>query len=260
MPKGDNQSDRSASSLAAQRRRVAEEYIGEIQALADCMVGVLGTDLIRAKLGRERALRVLRLAGRDADRIGGDWERSEPAMRQISVGGPGGDYGGDPRHDPAVVKAILAGAPHAEVNKLIDEATARCEQRAKERHARNATGLAPGAAQGFPDTGLPAVPSETRLVRDPQTGQLQARPAGTQRSVDYATWEELQGRDGPPPDRALTANRLSPAFPAGGPVNGHGATASVTECDHEGQPGKFCARCGMRLRAPMAAAAAEAST
>jgi hypothetical protein len=128
-----------------------------------------GIDAVRSAIGTDAALEIAALAGLDTGRLSEQWARSEPARRQVSVAGPGGDYSGDPAHDPRVTKLILSGAPFSEINRVRGEVEAEYSQRAADRAARGSSGLGPPGAQGgsFPDSGLPTVPGESRLVRDP---------------------------------------------------------------------------------------------
>jgi hypothetical protein len=257
MPKGTDSRTGGAIGAALATRERNEG----VAALASLMVDVLGTDMLRGRLGRERALQLLKLAGRDTGRIEQSWAAAEPVRRQVSESRPSQGYGRDPRHDPQVVQAILANAPHAEVNALIKQA--------QERLAASPppTIGPPGTYKDAPDTGQEmGVSYET--VQGPD-GPMR-RPV--QRSIDYASWEELHApipAAAPVPVSAVSAALSAPAPPPQyggqqvpqfqrarhGPPPQPSATywqpgpvdsGSVTECDHEGSPAgsRFCMACG----------------
>lgn len=207
MPKGFSDGKPSGAALATRERNEG------VAALASLMIDVLGTDMVRARLGRERALQLLRLAGRDSDRLEQAWAAADPVMRQVTVGQPGAGYDRDPRHDPQVVKAILAGAPHGEVNALIKEAT--------ERMLANPPPVVgpPGSYKDADDSGREmGVAYQTRQSPSGQPVQVPV-----QKSVDYHTWEELHAQEParhllpplcprPPRSRATVTARRPPSW------------------------------------------------
>jgi hypothetical protein len=104
---------------AAERRAAAQEHLGQFAALASFVVELHGIDMVRAKLGKDRALQLFRLAGLDAERIAAGWERTDPVRRQVTRERPSQGYERDPRHHPEVTQEILSGALMDEVNRLI---------------------------------------------------------------------------------------------------------------------------------------------
>jgi hypothetical protein len=234
---------------ATERRAHAEEHLGEFQAFAQLMVELVGIDTIRARLGRDKALRLIRLAGGDAERIGANWAAAEPVRRQLSKARPSEGYDRDPRHDPRVVKAILSGAPTAEINRLIGEVTDELLTNPLP------TVGPPGTYRDQPaDTAIPGVSyAEVGGVRVP-----------VQRSTTFRDWSEF------PDHQPGFEERVSPGVGgAGMPITGlapppapvmASAMTPVPEpdssqesmsagCQHEGIPpgAKFCPRCGTGL-------------
>jgi hypothetical protein len=103
----------------AERRAAAAENLAQFASLAECIVQVLGVDLIRAKLGKDRALKVFALAGLDTERISAGWEATDPRTTQVSRSHPDQGYDMDPTHDPRVTQAVLVDRlPAEQVNQI----------------------------------------------------------------------------------------------------------------------------------------------
>jgi hypothetical protein len=230
---------------AADRRQAATEHLAEFQAFAKLMVAALGgIDAIRSRLGREDALRVAALAGLPVEQIAGQWSASDPgSTRQVSRVRPDHGYDTDPAHDQRVVDAIMAGAPMEEVGRVRAEVTA--EYAARRAAARAST-------RGGSDSAIPGVryadgipvqrtgPGNTDAGWDPVEHRLIARPQPD-------IWADLPDYQPGFQDRT-SAGIGSNGMP--GPVPGAALPgASVTECDHDAQTGKFCAACGTPLAA-----------
>lgn len=72
-------------------------------------------------VGRSDALRVLRMAGHNAESHAQAWRDAAPAQRQASNAGP---WAGEPSHDPRVTAAVMRGASAAEVAAIRAEVAA----------------------------------------------------------------------------------------------------------------------------------------
>lgn len=124
-------------------------------------------DVLRRALGRDDALRVLRLAGQDAGQVRGSWEADAPVSRQASVQLNGGGYSGDPDHDPRVTALLTrSGTSLAEINRVRREVAEEYAGRAMEKAARSREyyGLdQPRAAMGVP-TGPGGVPVQRSVI------------------------------------------------------------------------------------------------
>jgi hypothetical protein len=229
-----------AAAASAERRE-------SVEALASMVVEVFGTDMIRAKLGRDRALALLRLAGRDTARIASSWAVEEPRRQWTTPGSSQEGYDRDPRYDPEVMQLIQTGAPHTEINAAIAVAQQRLLDNPK----------IVGPPGHYRDTGLPNVRSGFELYRDAPGEPLRERPVGSQRTLrESHQWEDFPdhapgalergyvGTDGElaalagsgPPVRVPSAQGYRPGQP------GH------AHCGHENPAtAKFCGQCGRRL-------------
>lgn len=135
---------RALRSAAAYDGRSASARIDRVEAVlraqSQMLVKSLGTDALRDRLGEEEALFVIEAAGMDPAPLRGKWDRDrrerERASGQVSTK-TGEGYEGDPRHDPRVTAAIMAGASSEALGRITAQVTAEYQARA-EREARSA--------------------------------------------------------------------------------------------------------------------------
>jgi hypothetical protein len=125
---------------AGERRRQAEaEQAATVRALARAVVQLLargaasGPDVLRSLIGPGDALRVLRLAGLNAEVVAGNWDGQAPRQATTQLNG---GWAADPDHDPRVTEVMRRpGATLAEINAVRGQVAAEYAQRAAERKA-----------------------------------------------------------------------------------------------------------------------------
>jgi hypothetical protein len=153
------------------------------------------------------------------------------------------DYSDDPSHDQRVIDAIMSGAPMDEVGRVQRQVT-------KEFAARRAAANA--RTRDTADRGIPGVLYDANGSPVQRSG-----PGNTDgdwdainhrvipRSRPSDIWRDL------PDHQPGFQDRTSPGVGSSGmPAPVPDATlpgASVTECDHDAQTGKFCSACGAPL-------------
>jgi hypothetical protein len=236
---------------AHDRRVAAQEHLAEFQSFARLMVAALGgIDTVRARLGRDDALRVASLAGLPVDLIAGQWAASDPgSTRQVSRVHPDQGYSEDPSHDERVITAVMSGAPMEEVGKVRAQVT---KEYAARRAAASARTRDDTADLGIPgvryDGGVPVQrsgPGNTDGSWDPINHRVVARPKSD-------IWTDLPDHQPGFQDRtnAGIGSNGMPA-PASGQVVPGAATAVLNGCpesaDGRHRGGRFCAYCGGSL-------------
>jgi hypothetical protein len=121
---------RSIRSAAAHDGRAASARIDRVEAqqrwALQVVAEALGPEALRGKLGQERALEFLRVAGWDAHRveqIGDQWEQDrrerERSVSQQTVRRYGDGYEGDPAHDQRITDAIMAGVSGEQLRQVM---------------------------------------------------------------------------------------------------------------------------------------------
>jgi hypothetical protein len=228
----------------AERRQAAEAHLATFEALAECIVQVLGVDLIRAKLGKAKALKVFKLAGLYVQNISAGWEATDPVNRQMSRSHPDAGYDMDPAHDPRVTQAVLTDRlPAEQVNQIQREVAREYAAKRAAAHARTRDGTADMGVPGvLYDGGVPVQRSGPGNVADGQVWDAETHTLRAAPRRDL--WHDLDHQPG-------YMDRASPGIGSSGmpaPVPGAALPgASVTECDHDAEAGKFCSACGAPL-------------
>jgi hypothetical protein len=124
----------------ARRQREAEQE-ATVRAVARALVRMAaagplaGPDALRNLVGRDDALRVLRMAGANPALAAQGWQEAAPVQRQASAQFNSG-WSGDPDHDERVTRALLHGVSDAELAKVRAEVRAEYAGRALERRRR----------------------------------------------------------------------------------------------------------------------------
>ncbi len=243
----------------AKLRRLDESTAG-MRALAQTMLDVLGIDQLRNRVGRERALDLIRFAsGEDtAERIAGNWSQEDPGPRQLSTAAPGRDqqgYDGDPLHDPRVTRAIGRVSADEE-RRIVAEVTAeyKAAAAARERRRRELDGP-PSIARG--PIGSPAMQpghitgGNTKGRWDPighclVYGDGQGGDDFWSQHPDHQPgFLQRQGLMSP----SLGGGQMTVPPDMGKPV----PAAPELPCQHlasRAAGGKFCSSCGDRLAPP----------
>jgi hypothetical protein len=162
------------------------------------LVRAFGPDELRERLGPELALELLEGAGEETARIQARWDaerqRQESTTRQVTT--TYNSLADDPRHDPRVTDAIMAGASDAELRRITQEVVAEYGARIELEAAvasRRRDLMWTDAA-----TGRPVVAGEVPLpigaAHDPYTGNPVQKTLTVNESVP-----ELGSEVVPPP-------------------------------------------------------------
>jgi hypothetical protein len=128
------------AEAADRRRQAGAEQAATVRALARAVVQLLargplsGPDALRNLIGPDDALRVLRLAGLNADSVAGNWAAQAP--QQVTTQLNGG-WAGDPDHDERVIAVLRRpGASMAEISRVRAAVAAEYAERAAEKAHR----------------------------------------------------------------------------------------------------------------------------
>jgi aminopeptidase N len=140
---------------AGERRRQAEaEQAATVRALARAVVQLLargaasGPDVLRSLIGPGDALRVLRLAGLNAEVVAGNWDGQAPRQATTQLNG---GWAADPDHDPRVTEVMRRpGATLAEINAVRAQVAAEYAARAAEKAARREPAVLWHTRDGIP--------------------------------------------------------------------------------------------------------------
>lgn len=143
-PSGRHLTGAAANARKAYDSRIAsvDESVAGMRALAQTMLDVLTVDQIRNRIGRERALDLIRSASGEqaAERIGGNWSREDPGPRQLTRQLDG--YEGDWRHDSrytSIIGRVPADEERRVAQELQAEYTAAAQARERRRREREGT-------------------------------------------------------------------------------------------------------------------------
>lgn len=233
-----------AARNAAERRAAADavrqQTMLQVESLAALCVDLAGgTDQLRLRLGRDRALALLKLAGKDTRAIADRWAEQAPNVVTPQVSRAyGDDYSRDPSHAPAVVEAILRGESNEEVSRLMQEAAAELAQRPRPKIG---PGHHPEGDQGpqllgvkYQTIGGARRPVQTSYGK-PWEQFEDHQPEGYARLESQLKGQPVAPQD-TPPARAQTWTGTDTTY------------WQPPECDHQGETGKHCSQCGAALR------------
>lgn len=142
------------------RRQAEAEQAATVRAVARALVQLMargslsGPDALRSLVGHDDSLRILRMAGMDADTVAGSWQADQPpsgpAEQKSSL------WASSPDHDPRVMQAILHGTD-AEVSAIRAAVAQEYKQRAAEKTARQQSSVMWRTPRdGYPE-GVPVV-------------------------------------------------------------------------------------------------------
>jgi hypothetical protein len=131
---------------AGARREAETENRAAIQAVARTLVKLMsrgslsGPDALRAAVGQDDCLRILRIAGMNAGQIAAGWEAGAPVQTVQSNGSTAAMWAASPEHDARMIAALTRpGVSDAEIATLRAELTKEYRQRAVQQATRRSS-------------------------------------------------------------------------------------------------------------------------